>query len=759
MPPVPSNPAPKPAPPSPGRPPLGQTLLGTLTQVAQKVQARVNFSKLQLRANARVPELRVEQPGDPTPQAYPLLGDRYLLGRSSKANDIVVRSPVVSQTHLVLERRNPGKSRARFVARDQNSTNGLYQGKQRYTSLDLYHGMKVSLGPPELANAVTLNYHYPPPWYVTVLRYALIGGGGGFALLVGAILLGWLQFSVTPLPASSQGPVIVLARDGQTPLRSATTGVHTESKRVKEFGWLPQAVIASEDSRYYWHPGVDPIGTLRALLTNVRGGELREGGSTLTQQLARNVLRSYVGQEDSLGRKLREALVALKLEAFYSKQELLLIYLNRVYLGNGVYGFEDAARFYFNKPAAQLDISEAATLAGLLPAPNSYNPVDDLNQAIEQRDGVLLRMRRLGMISSDEYNRARRSRLNVNPAAKRAIQGTLAPYFYGYVFDELGQLLGRELAQEGNFIVETTVDLKRQKLAEAAVSATVSEVGAGSNFSQAALVSLEADTGAIQALVGGVDYSQSQFNRANQAQRQPGSTFKVFAYTAALAQGISPNRTFSCAPTAGVRGCAHSGGSIDMYRAFAYSENPVAIRVAQAAGLDNVIRIARGLGIRSPLEATPLLALGVKEVNLLELTGALDAFANNGLHSRPYAISRIFDSSDCQNPQDFRTCRVVYERASDSAAQVQAVDPAVVRTMVNLMRGVVDYGTGRRAGLGAAGKTGTTDDNRDLWFIGFIPGGNLVTGVWLGNDDNSPTSGASSQAAQLWHDYMAQIAR
>ncbi|MBD2103499.1 transglycosylase domain-containing protein [Leptolyngbya sp. FACHB-261] len=756
MSPTPPNRAPKPSPAPAGRGNLGQTLLGTITQVAHK--ARVNFSKLQLRANARVPELWVEQPGDPSPQVYPLLGERYLLGRSSRTCDIVVRSPVVSQSHLLLERK-PGRKRARFAARDQNSTNGLYQGKQRLSQVDLYHGATFSLGPPELANAVTLRYNDPPPWYIQALRYGLMGGGGAFALLVLGVLVGWQGFSVNPLPASKQGPVIVVARDGQTPLRQRIQEVHAENKRVQDFGRVPDAVIASEDSRYYWHLGVDPIGTTRALVTNIRGGGIREGGSTLTQQLARNVLGSYVGKEDSAGRKFREALVALKLEAVYSKQYLLLLYLNRVYLGNGVYGFEDAARFYFNKPASQLDISEAATLAGILPAPNSYNPVDDYNKALELRDGVLWRMRRLGMITPDEYNRARRSRLNINPAAKQAVQGTLAPYFYSYVFDELATLLGDELAQEGNFIVETTVDIQKQKVAETIVRDTVADEGSASGFSQGALVSLEAKTGAIAALVGGVDYQASQFNRANQAQRQPGSTFKVFAYTAALEQGISANTTFSCAPTAGVAGCHHSGGSTDMYQGLAYSENVVAIRIAQAAGLDNVVNVAKRLGIESPLEATPLLSLGVKEVNLLELVGAFDTYANNGVHSRPFGISRILDSSDCQNPQDIKTCRVIYDRAADAGAQQQVLEPSIVNTMTELMRGVVAYGTARRAGLGAVGKTGTTDDNRDLWFVGFIPSGELVTGVWLGNDDNSPTSGSSGQAAQLWGEYTGQVSR
>jgi membrane peptidoglycan carboxypeptidase len=557
----------------------------------------------------------------------------------------------------------------------------------------------------------------------------------------------------------------VYARDGQTPLSPVTNRTHTEFKNLSDFSpYLAKAAIASEDSRYYWHFGVDPIGTLRALVANVRGGEIREGGSTLTQQLARSLLRQYVGTQDSAGRKLREAAVALKLETVYSKDFLMLTYLNRVYLGNEAYGFEDAAQFYLGKSAKDLTLSEAATLVGILPAPNSFNPVRDYNKAIQLRDGVLQRMAELNLASAEEIQRARRSRIDVNPKAKAQLDNVLAPYYYSYVFTELQQLLGSELAEEGNFIIETGLDLKLQSRAEASLRDAVNNAGASAGFSQGAIVTIDAPTGEVLALVGGVDYKKSQFNRASQALRQPGSTFKVFAYTTALEQGISPGTTYSCAPLdwqgQSFAGCRSGGGSLDMYTGLAQSENAVALRVAQDAGLDNTIRTAQRMGIRSTLKAAPGLVLGESEVTPLELTGAFSIFANRGISNPPRAIRRILDGGDCKNPKDVKSCRIIYSADRDPQLRQPVLSPDVAETMTGLMQGVVRGGTGRAAaiGQGEAGKTGTTNDNVDLWFVGYIPGG-LVTGVWLGNDNNSPTSGSSGEAAQLWGNYMSKSVR
>ncbi len=745
-------------------PPQPQTLLGQITQAVQTIQAKVNFQALKLKPNARVPELWVQDAGATKAEVYPLLGERYLLGRSSKSADIVVRNPVVSQIHLSLNRH--GRRRSAFIIKDEGSTNGIYRRRRRIDVLELRHGDVLTLGPPELEEAVRLQYYNPPPWYVYAIRYSLYGIGGLTALLVLLIGLEWTKVSVQPL-GEATGPVVVYADDGQTPLRPPRAEAHIEMKQLSDFSpYLPKAAIASEDSRYYWHFGVDPIGTLRALFINVRGGEIRQGGSTLTQQLARSLFRKYVGTEDSVGRKLREAAVALKMETFYSKDELLLTYLNRVYLGVDTYGFEDASRYYFGKSAGQINLSESATLVGMLPAPNNFNPCQNYDKSVERRNLVIGRMLSQGFISQEEARDARRSRLEVRTNACEAIKNTKAPYFYSYVFAELQDLLGNELAREGNFIIETGLNLPMQQKAEASLIQAVNSDGGTYKFSQGAIVTLNSNTGEIRALTGGTDYQKSQFDRATQAKRQPGSTFKVFAYTAAIEKGISPGKSYSCDPITwqGQRfqGCEHgASGNVDMYTGLALSENPIALRVAQDVGLDRVVEMARRLGITATLNPVPGLVLGQSEVSVLEMTGAFGALANRGVWNRPHAINRILDSGKCKDYNNIKTCEVIYDYAAKKDGESkQVLRSEITETMTELLQGVVRIGTGRSAalGLGEAGKTGTTNNGVDLWFIGYIPG-QLVTGIWLGNDDNSPSRGSSVQAAQVWGQYMRQVVR
>lgn len=753
------------------QPPLpprrSQTVLGTLTQAVKTTFTRIDFSKLKLKPNARVPELLIQDADAPKAQVFPLLGDRYTVGRSSKSCDIVVRNPVVSQVHAVIKRDRKRKflglpTRSRFVIRDEGSTNGMYRGKRKLKSTILYNGDIITLGPPELEAAVRVQYKDPLPWYLKAVRYGLFGVSGVSAIATLAIAFEWQRFSVYPLPESVQGPVVVNSRDGQ-PLRTPRTDRHIEIQNLSEFSpYLPRAVMASEDSRYYWHFGVDPIGTLRAVVTNVRGGEIREGGSTITQQLARSVFPDYVGRQDSAARKIREAIVSLKLETVYSKNFLLRMYLNRVYLGSGIYGFEDAAQFYFGKASKDLTLSEAATLVGILPAPNSFNPVTNYKAAVEYRDRVLERMAQQGMVSQEEADRARRSRIEISPKARQELQGSIAPYFYSAVFDELDSLLGGRLAREGNFIVETGLDRKMQAAAERSLKNSVETNGASAGYSQGAVVTIDAKTGAVLALVGGVDYQESQFNRVTQALRQPGSTFKIFAYAAALEQGISPGTTYSCAPLNwGGQTFAGCSGGGDFYTGMAQSLNVVALRVAQDVGLDKVVQMAQRMGVQSTLKAVPGLVLGQSETTPLEMTSAFGVLANEGVRNRPHTIKRIIDSGDCQNRQDLSTCRVIYQADQDSENNAQVIQPEVANTMTTLLRGVVQSGTGRSAAisLGEVGKTGTTNDNKDLWFIGYVPSQKIVTGVWLGNDDNKPTDGNSGLAAKLWGDYMRQVVR
>jgi 1A family penicillin-binding protein len=735
-------------------PPLSQRL----TQAVQ------NWGKPVLKSGARVARLVITNGENGEKETYTLLGDRHGIGRSSRNCDIVINNQIVSQSHCYLERdpQNPQS----FLLRDEDSTNGTFFGKQRLSKrqpIPLRHGDTFTLAPPELATGVTVRYENPSPWGVNLLRYGLYGAGGLLSLSGLIFAWAWMSLSLESLAnTSSSNPIVIYAGDGETLLNPVQSDTHREIERLSEFSpYLPQAVIASEDSRYYWHLGVDPYGIARAVVTNLQGGGIRQGASTLTQQLARS-LYPQVGRENTAGRKLREMLVATKLETLYSKDELLRYYLNRVYLGVGNYGFEDAAQFYFDKSARNLNISEAATLVAMLPAPNLYNPVQDHKTAVKLRNRVISRMAKLGMISEEEAARARRSLLKVSPKATKALSKVLAPHFYSQVLQELQQLLP-ETSQEGNWIVETTLDVKKQKTAEATVKSELERAGKRYNFSEGVLVTLNSKNGEILALVGGKNYDQSQFNRAVQAQRQPGSTFKVFAYAAALEKGISPSKTYPCEALfwqgQNYKPCERSSGNIDMYQALAQSENSVSLRIAQEAGLDAVISLAQRLGINSPLKASPGLVLGESEVNVLEITGAYATIANQGVRQAPHSIRRIFDARFCTAPEQYQTCPETYNFAKDNVTSAQVISPELARSLTRMLQGVIETGTGKAAflGRGEAGKTGTTNRGVDLWFIGYLPQEQLVTGVWLGNDDPQPTRGGSQQAAQLWKNYMGRI--
>jgi membrane peptidoglycan carboxypeptidase len=744
--------------------PPKKTLLAQLTQAIGRT--KVNFTRLALKPNARVPKLLVQDADAPQPDTFPLLGEKYILGRSSQSCDIVVRNEVVSQVHLSLVRdRQKGTT---FLLKDEGSTNGIYRGKKRVDRITLRNGDTFTLGPPELKAAVKITYLDPPPLYLRVLRYGLYGTGGILSLLLLGILAESTKIDVDPLP-DANGPVMVYAEDMEEPLRPAKTGAHKDLTNLSDFSaYLPKALIASEDSRFYWHFGVDPWGVGRAIVVGRKKGKLTQGASTLTQQVARSLFRSYVGSEDNLARKLREAVVALKLEATYSKDTILLTYLNRVFLGDDAHGFEDAAQHYFGKSARDLTLSESATLVGILPGPNIFNPcVEDKQgrkgmKAIERRNLVLNRMLETGTITSAEAREARRSTLNYREEACTPSSNTKAPYLYTYVFQELQEILGTETAKEGNFAIETGLDLKMQAKAETALRQNVASAGRNYRFSQGGILSLDSSTGIVKAMVGGVDYQKSQFNRAVDAQRQPGSTFKLFGYTAAIEGGISPGKSYSCDPLSwGGRNfpaCNHgASGAADMYTGFTLSENVIALRVARDIGLPKVIETAQKMGVKSKLDEVPALILGQSVVNMMEITGAYGAIADRGIWHKPRVIKRVYDTSNCDLKQ-IRKCRVMYDHEKD-ARSTRVVRAGIADTLTNMMRSVVTNGTGKNAaiGLGEVGKTGTTNDNVDLWFIGFIPDRKVVTGVWLGNDDNSPTKGSSAQAAQLWGNYMGSV--
>jgi penicillin-binding protein 1A len=495
-------------------------------------------------------------------------------------------------------------------------------------------------------------------------------------------------------------------------------------------------VIATEDRRFYRHFGIDLIALARAALVDLRAGRVVQGGSTITQQIAKNV---FLTPERSLKRKVQEALLALWLERRFSKDQLLTIYLNRVYLGAGSYGVEAAARQYFGKPASKLGLAEAAMIAGLPKAPSRYAPTRDLAQA-RARAAVVLD----NMVAAGRLARAEADAAKARPAAvSGAYGGSAARYFADWVIDQVPAFVGPTAR---DLVVHTTLDAAAQRAAEAAVAG----LGERGSVGQAALVAMTPD-GAVRAMVGGRDYAASQFNRATQARRQPGSAFKIAVYAAALEAGFAPDDAFADVPVevAGWSPRNYGGiylGEITLTTAFAKSSNSVAVQLAERVGRRRVIEVARRLGIASPLSPQPSLALGAGEVTLLELTGAYAVVANGGRSVIPYGIDEI----------RARDGTVLYRRAGSGPGR--ALSAAAARTLDSLLRAVVREGTGRRAALAvpAAGKTGTSQDFRDAWFIGYRPG--LVAGVWLGNDDGKPMGKVTGGGlpAELWHEFMTR---
>ncbi len=505
------------------------------------------------------------------------------------------------------------------------------------------------------------------------------------------------------------------------------------------------ALLASEDNRFWRHPGIDPIGTGRALVTNLISGRVLEGGSTLTQQLARSLYPEQVGRGETLARKWRELLVALQLEAASSKRDLLLHYLNRVYLGVG-WGFEDASRHYFGKGASQLQLEEAALLVGLLPSPNGFDPCSNPQGALQSRNRVLQKMVEAGRLSEARARQARRQPLQLSERACSAAptsQATPLPFYTDQVRRDLEALLGADVVAEGNFLVSTHLDPLLQQVVERRLRSRLSRGGSGPR--QGAVVVLDSRNGGVLAIAGGRDYSQSQYNRASMALRQPGSTFKLFPYLAALEQGAQPADRVGCGPLewGGQIFRSGCGGSLSLQAAFASSSNTAALRLARRVGLERVVQLARRLGITTPLEPVPGLALGQAEVRLIELTAAYAAVANGGVWHAPTTIRQLTDT-ERQRPGASTPQRIQPGR--------RVLQPQQANAMQALLRSVVRNGTGRAARLGGneGGKTGTTNDGRDLLFVGYEPSRHWVAGVWLGNDDNSPTTASSALAAELW---------
>ncbi len=502
---------------------------------------------------------------------------------------------------------------------------------------------------------------------------------------------------------------------------------------------LPQAVLAVEDRRFYSHFGIDPFGLARAMLANVRAGRVVAGGSTVTQQLAKNL---FLSPERTIKRKMQEMLLAFWLESKFTKDQILGLYLNRVYLGAGTYGVDAASRRYFGKPARAVNLYEAALLAGLLKAPSRYNPARDAARSDRRTALVLRSMTEAGFVTPEEASEALAKKTR-----GRAAAGNQARYFTDWVMGQVADFVG---AVDRDLTVITTLNPYYQRVVEQELAVTLAKQGAKRNVSQGAIV-LMRPGGAIRALAGGRDYDASQFNRATQALRQPGSAFKAFVYLAALEAGRSPDERLADAPIriGKWRPSNYADkyyGEVTLREAFARSLNSVAVRLNEAVGSAKTAAAARRLGITSDLTLHPSLALGASEVTLMELTGAYGTFANRGRGILPYAIEEI------RGPHG----KLMYRREGGGPGRV--VEAAQVDQMINLMTATVAWGSGKAADPGrpAAGKTGTSQEFRDAWFVGFTA--DFVAGVWLGNDDGAPTKGVTggSLPARLWRRVMVR---
>jgi penicillin-binding protein 1A len=505
---------------------------------------------------------------------------------------------------------------------------------------------------------------------------------------------------------------------------------------------LVHAVLAIEDRRFYSHHGIDLYGVVRAAWHDVRGERAIEGGSTITQQLAR---MTYLSPERTIRRKVQEMMLALWLEARLSKNEILARYLNTVYFGAGAYGLDAAAQRYFGKKASALDLPEAAMLAGLIRAPSQLAPTRDLAAARRRADAVLG-----AMVAAGYIDKTRAAAARAHPARLAAPPDTPpAPnYFVDTAELELKRLIG---SPPMDLSVQTTLDPRLQDAAERVVAKWLDGEGAQRHVGQAALVALATD-GAVLALVGGRDYTQSQFNRAVQARRQPGSLFKIFVYLAAFEAGYTPDSVVVDQPVTigdwqpknfedGYR------GPVSLRTAFADSINTVSVQLTQAVGVERVVEMAKSLGIQTELPAVPSLALGSAEVTLCDMTATMDAIAIDSKRIEPYTIHSI--STGGRTP--------LYRRPPTDFEKPDWNRDALLQ----LLEGVVDNGTGRAARVDrlAAGKTGTTQDFRDAWFVGFTS--DIVVGVWVGNDDDSPMDGVvgGDIPAKIWHDFVTDAER
>ncbi|HEY7991119.1 MAG TPA: PBP1A family penicillin-binding protein [Stellaceae bacterium] len=562
----------------------------------------------------------------------------------------------------------------------------------------------------------------------------------GFVLFLGVLAYFWMTLPpIDDLAATTRRPsVTLLGDDGKV---IATFGdLFGQPVKLKDLPpYMPEAVIATEDHRFYHHFGIDLVGLVRAAVANLRAGHVVQGGSTLTQQLAKNL---FLSPDRTMTRKIQEALLAVWLEQRFTKDEILEIYLNRVYFGAGAYGVDAAAHRYFDKSAREVSLYEAATIAGLLKAPTRFSPARDQQAAAERASHVLDAMRDEGYITEAQEKAAFEQEKQLVVAQRVRPSNR---YFADWIYEQIPEFAG---LGDRDLVIETTLDPKMQQAAEAAIAATLDTNGDKDHVGQGALVAMSPD-GAVRAMVGGRNYQGSQFNRATQALRQPGSAFKAIVYAAALDHGLNPGDHFNDHRiTIGKwqpRNYENEyRGDVSVADAVAFSINTVAAQVIERTGVANTIDMARRLGITTDLQRDASLALGTNEVTLIELTSAYATFASGGIGAWPYGIVEIKDSNG----------KIVYRRGGSGPGRVLSAD--IAGEMNQLLAGVIDRGTGRAARLDrpAAGKTGTTQDFRDALFVGYTA--QLVAGVWLGNDDNSPMKHITGGTlpARTWHNFM-----
>jgi len=576
-----------------------------------------------------------------------------------------------------------------------------------------------------------------------IARFMLLWGSVTAALMVlvvaGAVAV-YSHFATDPLKAGlSQNPakLTILSEGGEVITEKGLRRTHVPYEDMPRH--LIDAVLATEDRRFYWHFGFDPIGIVRAMIANYRADRIVQGGSTITQQLAKVL---FLEPERTYWRKIEEALLALWLEYRLDKRQILELYLNRIYFGAGNYGVEAAAQHYFGKSVGEVGLYESAVLAGLIRAPSYFAPTRNLRRAHQRGKTVLGLMLETDAITRQQYDEALR-----NPPKLRAF---LPSESFGYVIDwVVKQVADFRHTLQSDLVVQTSIDFRLQGAAQEIVADAMAENADQYDAGQAAAVILDT-VGAVKAMVGGRDYRDTQFNRAVDAERQPGSTFKPFVYLAGLEKGLTPESLVHDGPVE-IEGWepknynAKYHGDVTLRKALARSMNTAAVRVSEWAGRTHVIETARRLGIVSELAPDPSLALGTSEVSLLELTGAYVPFSNGGYRADPHVIEAIMDAEG----------RVLLQDRRDDPRRV--IEREHVAAMNDMLTATIQAGTGRGAALPphpAAGKTGTGQDYRDAWFIGYTA--HFTTGVWLGNDDFSPMKRITggSLPATIWQKLM-----